>query len=489
MTAQSQLLQLPAERELTRGTDAVTLLSIYTFLVMIIPSPLAFAPLGGAGGPATVFGALLLIIYLVTLVVPTFTLSRRPQPIRTAAVLLTCAVFCAYVSANRRMLPSSLEQNGADRGLIIMMGWLGVMLVASDGITGFDRLNVLLRRITLFATAISSLAIVQFFTGLNITSISIPGLSEQTAYQSLLNRDGLNRPSATAIDPIELACVLAICLPIAIHRARHAPPGKRLRRWLQVGIIGIAMPMTISRTGIIALVVIGLVMLPTWPKRDRRIALGAGAVGAVVMFATKPGLIAEFGSLFGSVGSDTSSTSRTSAFTSATPFISQHPWFGRGFGTFLPSSYFFTDDQYLLSLLEIGLVGLAALAALFVTGWMAARNARRLSTDPVVRDLAQTLAACVAVPAVAWATFDATSFPMAAGLTFLTLGMIGAVWRLVRTQAPAVASGGAPPPPPPPPPDDEPRPPEPYPDTDISDTSPIPIIRVGAVMSGTRRLR
>ena len=141
------------------------------------------------------------------------------------------------------------------------------------------------------------------------------------------------------------------------------------------------------------------------------------------MFATIPGLIAEFGSLFGSVGSDTSSTSRTSAFTSATPFISQHPWFGRGFGTFLPSSYFFTDDQYLLSLLEIGLVGLAALAALFVTGWMAARNARRLSADPVVRDLAQTLAACVAVPAVAWATFDATSFPMAAGLTFLTLGM------------------------------------------------------------------
>ena len=431
-----------------RSTDAVTLLTVYLFLLMAIPSPLTFSPLGGAGGPDTIFGVVLFVGYLVTLVVPPLALDRGRQPIRVAAVIFGCAVVAAYISANRRVLPS-LEQNGADRGVILILGWLGIMLVAADGIPSMERLKTFTRRIVFGATAISILAIIQFFTGLNASNyIKIPGLSTQIVFTDLLTRNNLNRPSATAIDPIELACVLAICLPIALHWARFAPPGQAKRRWLQAALIGIALPMTISRTAIIALVVIALVILPVWPTRVRRIAYGVIAVGVVGMYATIPGLIGEFRSLFGEVGTDTSSTSRTNAFSSAVPFVSQHPWFGRGFGTFLPATYFFTDDQYLLSLIEIGIVGLLCLLGLFITGWMTARNARRLSVDPETRHLAQCLAASVAVPTVTFATFDALSFPMAASLTFLILGCIGALWRLVRVHS-----------------------------ADISDTAPIPVIR------------
>ena len=358
------------------------------------------------------------------------------------------------------------------------------MLVAADGIPSMERLKTLLSRIVLGASAMSVLAISQFVTGLDAAKyIQIPGLTAQTPFTDLLTRNQLNRPSATAIDPIELACVLAICLPIAVHRARFAPPGKRLRRWLQVTLIGVALPMTVSRTGVIALIVASLVILPTWPKRDRRIAYLAGLVALAGMYATIPGLLGEFRSLFGQVGSDTSSTSRTGAFSSAIPFIQQHPWLGRGFGTFLPATYFFTDDQYLLSLIEIGFIGLLALLGLFVTAWMCARNGRRLSTDPETRQLGQILAATVAVPAVAFATFDAFSFAMAASLTFLMIGCVGAYWRLATTQ-PAVTpgsspgSGGQPPrrpgPPPGPPP---PPPPGPLTAPDFSDTDPIPVIR------------
>ena len=267
--------------------------------------------------------------------------------------------------------------------------------------------------------------------------------------------------------------MLAICLPIAVHRARFAPPGKRLRRWLQVALIGTALPMTVSRTGVIALIVASLVVLPTWPKRDRRIAYLAGLVALAGLYATIPGLLGEFRSLFGQVGSDTSSTSRTGAFSSAVPFIQQHPWLGRGFGTFLPATYFFTDDQYLLSLIEIGFIGLLALLGLFITAWMCARNARRLSTDPEIRQLAQILAASVAVPTVAFATFDAFSFAMAASLTFLIIGCVGAFWRLATSQAAATpgsfpGAGGQR--------AGRPRP-GPGPAPDFSDTDPIPVIR------------
>jgi hypothetical protein len=47
----------------------------------------------------------------------------------------------------------------------------------------------------------------------------------------------------------------------------------------------------------------------------------------------------------------------------------------------------------------------------------------------------------VAVAAVAFATFDALSFPIAAGLTFLVIGCAGALRRLVRERDPAVDPG------------------------------------------------
>ena len=129
-------------------------------------------------------------------------------------------------------------------------------------------------------------------------------------------------------------------------------------------------------------------------------------------------------------------TSRTGALSMASPYVSQHPWFGRGFGTFFPATYFFTDDQYLLSLMEIGVVGLLALLALFITGLVTAQKVRRATTDPEMRDLGQSLTATIAVAMVAFGTFDALSFNMAAGLSFLLLGCTGAALRLIRAQGP-----------------------------------------------------
>ena len=56
---------------------------------------------------------------------------------RVMAVLFTCVIIASYISANRHAMPS-LEQNGADRGLISVFGWLGVLLLAVDGIDRLD---------------------------------------------------------------------------------------------------------------------------------------------------------------------------------------------------------------------------------------------------------------------------------------------------------------------------------------------------------------
>jgi polysaccharide biosynthesis protein PslJ len=414
-----------------RRADPVTLLTIYLFFLMAIPSRLEFSALGGAGAPSTIFGAILVVWYLFSWLHPSSAVGEGRQPIRVVAVLFLIVVFTSYMLASLHTLPS-VEQNGADRALIMTFGWLGVLLLTADGIGSIDRLQVLLRRIVFGATCMAALGMVQFFTGLNAANyISIPGLSTSTPYSDIQIRGDFNRPSATAIHPIEFGFVLAAILPIAIHQARFSEPGTRARRWMQVFLIAATLPLTVSRSAILGLIVCLIVIVPTWPAVQRLVAVVIAALGVLAVRAVVPGLVGELRNLFFAVGSDSSTESRTAAFAHAAPLIAAHPWFGQGFGTFVPDVLFFTDDQYLNSLIELGVVGVTVLAAFFATGWFLARSARRRSGNDEIRDLAQCLAASVAVTAVGFVTFDALYFPMAAGTTFLVLGCVGALWKLV----------------------------------------------------------
>jgi O-antigen ligase/polysaccharide polymerase Wzy-like membrane protein len=422
-----------------RNTGTVPLLTTYLIMLVFIPSALVLAPLGGAGSPARIFSAGLLGWYLVMWLHPGFPLDRGRQPVRTAALMLTCAVVATYVSANRQVLPG-LERNGIDRGLIALAGWLGVLLLAVDGIRRWDELVTLLRRMVNCATVLAAVGITQFATGLNLAAyVSLPGFVTKIPFVDLMSRGGLYRPSATTAQPLEFAAVLVICLPIALHLARAATPGARLGRWAQVALITAALPLTVSRSAVLGLAVVVLMLVPTWPRAQRRAALLVIGTALCLLWAALPGVLTVLGELFIHVSAGTSSVSRLSAYSSAGPFIAQHPWLGRGMGTFFPQTYFFVDNQYLTTLIETGVTGLAALAGLLGTGLYAARAARRAASSDRARDLLQSLAASVAAAAASFATFDALSFASASGLTFLVLGCAGAGWRLARagSRAPA----------------------------------------------------
>jgi hypothetical protein len=377
----------------------------------------------------------LFINYLLKFLHPSSSFGNFRQPLKTAGLGLFCAFIAAYVAGGLHKLGST-EQNGADRSLIMISAWYGVLLFTGDGISNLERLNTLLRRVVLGASGMAILGITQFFTGLDLAKyISIPGLTTNVPYTDLTIRGSFVRPAATAIHPLEFGFVLAVILPVAIHLARYAPPGKRRSQWIQVGLIAMALPMTVSRSAILGMAVSLVIILPTWPWRDRWKALVVVAVGVVGIGVMIPGMIKTLSGLFLAIGSESSTQSRTSAYSSSVPIVAQHPWFGTGFGTFQSSIYFYTDNQYLNSLIEIGIAGLLALIVLFIAGWSTARRARVVATDPASRHLAQCLAASCAVAIVGFGTFDTLYFPMATGVTFLTLGCIAAFYRLERTRA------------------------------------------------------
>ena len=428
-----------------RRTDAVTLVSWYLLLLMAIPSSLVVGSLGSAGSPATIAAAGLCLAYLAARWHPALGLDGERQPIRAAAVLLCCSVLASYVAANRVAM-STHQVNGADRGLILLAGWLGVMLLTADGIDRASRLDVLLRRIVIGATAMAAVGLIEFVTGTNIASyVTIPGLVQHHGVTDLMTRDGLVRVVATAAQPLEFSTVLAMSLPLAIHQARYADRQIRLRRWLQVTLIAAAIPMAVSRSAIVSLLLIPVLLVPTWPRRQRRLSYLVLAAVPLAAWIAVPSVGSAILTSFAHLGNGSSSHSRASAIAMAAPLIVRHPLFGQGFGTFNPQISFFVDDQFVTSLIETGLLGLLAVLAIFAAGAYATRSARSAATSQRVRDQAHALTTSLLVAVIAFATFDVLSFSIASGLFFVLLGCSGALWRLTRPAAappvPPIADG------------------------------------------------
>jgi O-antigen ligase len=158
-----------------------------------------------------------------------------------------------------------------------------------------------------------------------------------------------------------------------------------------------------------------------------------------------PGLIGTITALFASFlsNSDSSTQARTVKYGAIVPYFEEHPLFGRGFGTFTPDLYFFTDNQYMLTLAEMGLLGIVALFTLFITGIHHGGAIRRLARTDSDRELGQAFFASSLVALVISATFDSLSFPMFAGIFFLLLGAGGSYLGFVRREAAAEKAADA----------------------------------------------
>ena len=188
--------------------------------------------------------------------------------------------------------------------------------------------------------------------------------------------------------------------------------------------------MAVSRSALIALAVMAVLLVPTWPARQRRRLYAGLAACAAGLCLVTPSFLATFGKVFGQLGTDTSTTSRTGALSLAGPLIGAHPWFGLGLATFDPQHAFFVDDQFVTSLIETGVFGLLAVLSVFAAAWYAARRLRAARMPQRTRDFGQALIASISVAAIFFASFDVLSFSIASSLFFLIAGCAGAAWRL-----------------------------------------------------------
>jgi len=414
--------------EVRRQVDGCSVLTAYVLTLLLIPSRLRIEALGGAGSPAKLLGVALLGWWVYDrLSNPEL---KQRTPLRTYTLLMSAAFLASYVAAMMRPI-NDTESSSADLGMIVLLSWCGVLLVASEGIPSMERFQTLLRRLVYLGSLVATIGLIQFITGRTLVdAISLPGLSASQDFGLVTAREGFNRPPGTALHAIEYGSVITMILPLAIHLALTDRTRSILLRAYPVIVMAFACVTSISRSALVCAVVgVGLLSL-AWRPATRLAALALVGMFSAAVFVLIPGILGSMAGLFTNIAGDSSALSRTDSYAFAWDFIQRAPLFGRGFSTFLPVYRIF-DNQYLTLMVEVGLVGLMAVLALQIRALICARTARTRALDADSAHLGQALFASIASGAVGLALFDGFSFPMAAGLFFLLVGLAGSLERLV----------------------------------------------------------
>jgi hypothetical protein len=256
---------------------------------------------------------------------------------------------------------------------------------------------------------------------------------------SYLGRGSRLRAYASAAHPIELSATLAMLIPLAIYLLKTT----KKKRWLlALALLSLGVFATLSRTGIIMMLVIALVFLWLRPVHTRRLwplllpalvvihfALPQTLGSFYAAFFPKGGLVAQQDT-HAANANQTNANGRLARIGPGVAEWSHKPVFGEGFGSRLTSRNGIAlpgaklsqilDDQWLGSLLETGAVGVGALLWLFIRS---IRRMRRIAREDDEDDgwLAVAFAASIYAFAVGMLTFDALGFIQVTILLFITL--------------------------------------------------------------------
>jgi hypothetical protein len=418
-------------------SHAIPILQLFALTVMVIPSDTVIGAIGAQGYVAGLVGMFAFAAYLAVIGFASHDPVRHRHPIWIVLCLFWISVLASYVAMDRALLTAS-EATAADRLILQLAVITGVALIAAEFLTSLQDVRRVLRALIWGGAFCGLVAALQYWISLDITPTlrDLPGFSINYDNPAIVDRAALNRVSGTSITAIELGVVSGMLLPLAILLAIYDTDRPAWRRWAPVALIALAIPTSVSRSGVISVVVALAVLVVLMPARQRLVAFCVAPLALAAVFMSAPGVIGTLSTFFGAGTNDNSVQARLYDYPEVERLVDQAPWLGHGGGTYLPDNLMLIlDNQFLKTAIELGLIGVVVLAAFFLIPLISALVARRRSGDAELRLLCAALAGAALAAGVCSLTFDSLSFPMFANVYALVIGLIGACWRLAAAES------------------------------------------------------
>jgi O-antigen ligase len=424
-------------RYATSRSHAVVMVQLFAIAVMVFPSDMIITAVGAEGYPAVLIAYGMLLVWMAATLFGLHNPLHYRHPVRIALWLLWLVSLVSYVFIDPAIV-TPLERASADRWLMQLAGVTGVILVTAECLRSREDIRRVLRALTWGGAFCGIVAALQFRLSLDVTPYLrwvLPGFSLNRIASSnaeIVLRGSINRVFGTATDPIELGVATAMLLPLAVYLAMYDTKRSGFVRWFPVICIATAVTASVSRSAVLAVLVSMGVMVVAMRPAQRVKALAVMPLAVAFIFVASHGLIGTLKSFFVAGSSDPSIAHRVNNYPFVEQMVAKTPWFGQGGGTYIAKSAVnILDNEYLTTAIELGLLGVAALAFFILWPAIAALVARKRTADPELRDLAAALAGGALAAAVGSATFDSLSFPMFVNVQALVLGLIGAVWLIV----------------------------------------------------------
>jgi polysaccharide biosynthesis protein PslJ len=409
--------------------------------------------------------ALVLLAWSTSLLIdPRVTWVRTP--LDAPLLIVVAAVFISVVTNPGRVNETSAH---AIKSLTFFASFILVYFCLTSIIDARSQIVTLLRTIAWGGFVVAIAALYERRTGFNIFNHYaevFPFLDFEGALGDTTRGVRL-RAYASSDNPIALGALFTILIPVAFYFAQTT----RKRRWWMVQLtLVLGAFATGSRTAIVMMLAIALVFLWLRPRQTFRLwplVLPAlvvvhlavpGAIGGLrTTFFPEGGLFAEQSRVI--EGNELRSDGRIADIAPTLQELSVNPLFGIGYGTRIVgfdnevNNARILDDQWLATLLEIGMLGA------FAWLWVVARAIRRLGRA-AKRDtsaegwLYVCLAASVTAFAVGMLTYDAFGFIQTSFVFFVLLALVSRLlmpientmesaerrWSLLRRLAPSPAS-------------------------------------------------
>ena len=412
------------------------------FLVMIflipfdsisLPIPI---PMDGKFDRPLLIG--LALIWIATLVVVRGPARPRVALTRVHVAALVFFAVCslgAVVNATALLNLSEFElviKKLSLLGSYLLFFFIVASVVRPGEVPRFVKLGIGLAMVAALGTVIEYRMGSNYFY--EMSAKLLPGTVEAPA--DVASLDGIGRITVygSTAHPLELATMLGMMVPFALVGILDA--SERRNKLLYGTALAVLMAGALAtqrKTSVIAPLAGVLVIIAYRPHGLVKQMIPIGIALIVVIQVAAPGVMWSLYSQLNpsKITSVESSKDRASDYDGVWPDISSHLLLGRGFQSYEGYKYRILDNEYLATIIGVGLVGLVVYIAILVAT-MTAAHATIRGPDPRRSRYALAASATVAVLATATFLFNVLAFPHVPYLFFFIAGLVVALRRPAR---------------------------------------------------------